>query len=196
MLQKLKGVAKLEDSNDKTSENITEADSALRKEYEKIRVEIERYAQILVERLIDDELYISTAESCTGGMVAAYIVSVPDASRCFNESIVTYSDEAKMKYLGVSDITLSTVGAVSSETVREMAMGMRKQSECDISVVTSGIAGPRGGSEDKPVGLVYIAGSYKDKVVVTNQIYSGDRTMVRLKATLDAVRLCLNILDI
>lgn len=178
------------------SNNMTMSNNKLREEYDKIRVETEKYAGILVERLIKANLYISTAESCTGGMVASAIVSVPDASKCFNESVVTYSNAAKMKYLDVSNVTLSTVGAVSNEAVQEMALGMRKQSGCDISVVTSGIAGPTGGSDDKPVGTVYIACAYKEKVLVTHNIYSGDRTMVRLSATLNAIRLCLNILDI
>lgn len=168
-----------------------------RKEYDKIRALIEEKSQLLVEKLIEKELFISTAESCTGGMIASAVVDVPNASRCFNEGIITYSNGAKMKYLGVSNITLNRYGAVSSETVKEMVLGLKKQSNCDIAVVSSGLAGPSGGTKEKPVGLVYIACAYKEKVLVSNKVYSDmDRMGVRLSATLAAINLCINMLDI
>jgi PncC family amidohydrolase len=168
-----------------------------RNEYDKIRIQIEEKSRCLVSKLIEKELFISTAESCTGGMIASAIVDVPDASKCFKESIVTYSNAAKMKYLEVSNVTIAKYGVVSGETVKEMALGMIKQSGSDIAVVTSGIAGPAGGTKEKPVGLVYIACAYKEKILVSNRVYSNmDRRQVRLSATLSAINLCLNILDI
>ncbi|MBQ1193391.1 MAG: CinA family protein [Lachnospiraceae bacterium] len=167
-----------------------------REENDKIRLQIEQLAVKLVDRLIKDELFIATAESCTGGMVASSIVDVPNASSCFNEGVISYSNEAKMKYLGVADVTLEKYGAVSKETVKEMADGIRRQSGCDISIVTSGVAGPTGGTEDKPVGLVYIACAFKEKIFVISHKYKGDRTRVRLLAVLDALKLCINTLDI
>ena len=162
-----------------------------RNEYDKIRIQIEEKSRCLVSKLIEKELFISTAESCTGGMIASAIVDVPDASKCFKESIVTYSNAAKMKYLEVSNVTIAKYGVVSGETVKEMARGS------DIAVVTSGIAGPAGGTKEKPVGLVYIACAYKEKILVSNRVYSNmDRRQVRLSATLSAINLCLNILDI
>lgn len=168
-----------------------------RNEYDKIRIQIEEKSRCLVSKLNEKELFISTAESCTGGMIASAIVDVPDASKCFKESIVTYSNAAKMKYLEVSNVTIAKYGVVSGETVKEMALGMIKQSGSDIAVVTSGIAGPAGGTKEKPVGLVYIACAYKEKILVSNRVYSNmDRRQVRLSATLSAINLCLNILDI
>lgn len=162
---------------------------------ENIRANIDKTAEKLVNMLMEKKLYISTAESCTGGMIASSIVDIPKASNCFNEGIVTYSNAAKMKYLGVSNITLSTYGAVSAQTVREMAMGIIKASGSDISLVTSGIAGPGGGTKEKPVGLVYMACAFKDKIFVSNHVFDGDRTIVRLKATNEALNMAINMLD-
>lgn len=166
-----------------------------RNDYDCIRINIENNTKELVDLLIKNNLYISVAESCTGGMIASSIVDVPDASKCFNEGHVTYSNGAKMKYLNVSNVTLTRYGAVSRETVNEMAIGLMKASLADVTVVTSGIAGPTGGNNDKPIGLVYIAVAYNDKVFVSEYKFSGDRTMVRLKATLEAVKLTINALD-
>ena len=128
-------------------------------------------------------------------MIASAIVDVPDASKCFDEGHITYSNGAKMKYLEVSNVTLTKYGAVSRETVNEMATGLMKNSLADITVVTSGIAGPTGGSDEKPVGLVYMAVAYNEKVFVSEYKFNGDRTMVRLKATLEAIKLAINALD-
>ena len=110
----------------------------------------------IVSRLSAKGFTVATAESCTGGMIASTIVDVPGASDCFNEGYVTYSNEAKMKNLGVKDSTLMVHGAVSVETVTEMAKGVRKKASADFGISSSGIAGPGGGSPQKPVGLVYV----------------------------------------
>jgi nicotinamide-nucleotide amidase len=112
----------------------------------------------VVGRLLKEQnLKIAVAESCTGGFLANLITNVPGASDYFLEGIVSYSNEAKMKSLGVQKNTLDSFGAVSSETALEMARGVRKISGADIGVSVTGIAGPTGGSVEKPVGTVHIA---------------------------------------
>ncbi|RHR70871.1 CinA family protein [Eubacterium sp. AF15-50] len=108
----------------------------------------------LVKLLIDKKYTISFAESCTGGKMAAAIVDVADASKVLNASFVTYANEAKIKYAGVSSETLEKYGAVSEETAGEMAKGTAKANGAQIAVGISGIAGPTGGTKDKPVGTV------------------------------------------
>ena len=143
----------------------------------------------IVAKLSAQNLTVATAESCTGGLIASTIVDVPGASDCFNEGYVTYSNEAKMKNLGVLDETLMAHGAVSVETATEMAKGVRKRAKADFGIASTGIAGPGGGSPTKPVGLVYIACAYKDKCVVKELHLSGDRTSVRSKAANEALLL-------
>ncbi|SHJ42170.1 CinA family protein [Pseudobutyrivibrio xylanivorans] len=139
---------------------------------------------------------VATAESCTGGMIASTIVDVPGASDCFNEGYVTYSNEAKMKNLGVKDSTLMAHGAVSYETAVEMAKGVRKKAKADFGVSSTGIAGPGGSSPKKPVGLVYIGCAYGDDKCIVKELHlKGDRTTVRTSATKEALELlgeCIN----
>ena len=113
------------------------------------------------ELLKAKKLSLSTAESCTGGGIAALITSVPGSSEYFNGSIVAYSNEIKMSLLHVSAETLEKYGAVSRETVTEMVKGAMKTLKTDCAVATSGIAGPGGGTPEKPVGTVWIAAAYK-----------------------------------
>lgn len=110
----------------------------------------------IIELAKEKKFFISTAESCTGGLVASRITDVSGSSEVFNGSVVSYSNEMKMKVLGVSSATLEKHGAVSPETAAEMAEGIRKLTGADIGISTTGIAGPGGGSEHKPVGLAYI----------------------------------------
>lgn len=112
------------------------------------------------------KLTVATAESCTGGLVASRITDVSGSSEYFKEGYVTYSNEIKHKILGVSKKTLEEYGAVSQECAFEMAQGLMKQTNCDLAICTTGIAGPTGGSKTKPVGLVYIAVKYHDKIVI------------------------------
>lgn len=118
-------------------------------------------------------LSLSTAESCTGGGVAALITSVPGSSEYFNGSIVAYSNEVKMSLLHVSAETLEKHGAVSRKTVMEMVKGAMKTLKTDCAVATSGIAGPDGGTPEKPVGTVWIAAAYKNEIVTMRQ--EGDQ---------------------
>ena len=138
----------------------------------------------ILERLIAAKLTVSTAESCTGGMIASSIVDFPGASNCFNEGYVTYSNEAKIKNLGVKDETLMAYGAVSKQTAKEMAIGVKKKAKADFGLSSTGIDGPGGGSPKKPVGLVYIGCSYGESKVKVKELHlSGNRTEVRTQAT-------------
>lgn len=121
---------------------------------------------------------ISTAESCTGGMIASAIVDIPGCSEVFLEGLVTYSNQAKRDRLGVSEDTLDKYGAVSAETAVEMANGLLAQG-ADIGLSVTGIAGPDGGTKDKPVGLVYIAVVSEKQSDVYRNILKGDRNSVR-----------------
>ncbi|MBR2943187.1 MAG: competence/damage-inducible protein A [Clostridia bacterium] len=132
-------------------------------------------------------LTVSTAESCTGGLVAAKLVNYPGISAALYEAHVTYANEAKVKYCGVKSETLAAYGAVSEETAREMAQGLRERSGADIAVATTGIAGPGGGTQEKPVGLVYVACADKHGVVVEKLNLRGNRERIRSLAALRAL---------
>ncbi len=154
------------------------------------------YAEKLVNLLIEKKLKISTAESCTGGLVAAEIIRTAGASAVYSEGFITYADEAKMKYLGVKKSTLEAYGAVSRQTVYEMAQGCAEQTKADVTVVTSGVAGPAGGTEETPVGLVWFACFYKGKVTIKKELFSGNRTEIRTAAADYAVKLVLDVIKI
>ena len=135
-------------------------------------------------------LTISTAESCTGGMIASKLIEVPGISENFIESIVSYSNEAKIKRLKVNKETLEKYGAVSEEVAREMLAGLKT----DIGISTTGIAGPGGGTKDKPVGLVYIGIKVKDEVKIFKRELKGDRNKIRQRAMMHALYNLLKIL--
>lgn len=135
----------------------------------------DRLEKKVVELLQKLNMNISTAESCTGGMLASKLIDVAGVSDVFYEGIVSYSNEAKINRLGVKEETLNKYGAVSEEVAREMAMGLTT----DVALSTTGIAGPGGGSEEKPVGLVYMGIRVKDKVYVEKRVFRGDRNKVR-----------------
>ena len=136
-------------------------------------------------------LTISTAESCTGGMVASKLIEVPGISENFIESIVSYSNEAKIKRLKVKKETLEKYGAVSEEVAREMLAGLKT----DVGISTTGIAGPDGGTKDKPVGLVYIGIKVKNEVKVFKRELKGDRNKIRQRAMMYALYNLLKILS-
>lgn len=117
----------------------------------------------LVQTLAERDLKIATAESCTGGMISQKLTSVSGASRVFDCGVCSYANFIKEKVLGVSAQTLETVGAVSAETAEQMARGVRELAGADLGLSTTGIAGPTGGTAEKPVGLVYIGISSKEK---------------------------------
>lgn len=125
-----------------------------------------RTEETLGRLLKEKSLTISTAESCTGGLVASRITDISGSSEYFKEAYVTYANEIKHKNLGVTTETLEKFGAVSSECAFEMAQGLAKRTDCDVAICTTGIAGPTGGSKNKPVGLVYIAVKFHDKIII------------------------------
>lgn len=146
---------------------------------------------VVVSKLLEMGKTLSIAESCTGGLISSRITNVPGASKVFTNSIVTYSNESKNKFLGVRQDTLNNYGAVSPETSKEMAIGVKDISNTDIGLSITGIAGPEGGTKEKPIGLVYISISYDDYVKVFKENFSGDRERIRRNASsraLDIIR--------
>ena len=133
--------------------------------------------------LVKNNLTISVAESCTGGMVSSSLINYPGISSVFMEGCVTYSNEAKMKSLNVKEETLNSVGAVSEQCAKEMAEGVAARHNTNIGLSTTGIAGPEGGSEEKPVGLVYMGININDKTIVKKYIFNGDRQQIRYRAS-------------
>jgi PncC family amidohydrolase len=127
------------------------------------------------ELLVEQGLTLATAESCTGGLVSHRITNISGSSAYFLGGFVTYSNEAKETLLGVHHETLQAHGAVSEQTAREMAQGARRQMGADLAVSVTGIAGPTGGTPEKPVGLVYIALSAPDTGVCQRYLWQGDR---------------------
>ena len=144
--------------------------------------------EVVVKKLAEKNMKLSCAESCTGGMIASLITNVSGASKVFEQGIVTYSNSAKMQYLNVNAQTLEKYGAVSEQTAREMALGIKNASQSDIAVSVTGIAGPTGGTAEKKVGLVYIAVADSDGVSVREFNFTGSRDRVRRLS-------CLNALD-
>ncbi|MBQ9989945.1 MAG: competence/damage-inducible protein A [Lachnospiraceae bacterium] len=137
---------------------------------------------------------LATAESCTGGMLAARLTRVPGVSAVFETGLVTYANETKSALLGVKEDTLSAFGAVSPETAREMAEGLAERGGAEVALSITGIAGPDGGSADKPVGLVYIGCRVKDKTVVKECRFGGSREKIRessVAAALTLARSCI-----
>ncbi len=137
-------------------------------------------AKALVESCAQHKITITTAESCTGGLVAKLITDVAGSSACFETGFVTYSNAAKHRLLAVDEQTLVDFGAVSAEVVREMAAGACEAADAPLSVAISGIAGPGGGSAEKPVGTVWIAwGESGGEPQAACFHFAGDRTAVR-----------------
>lgn len=152
--------------------------------------------EILVSLLKEKQLVAATAESCTGGLIAKRITDVSGSSLVFNCGIVSYSNEIKNSVLGVSEETLKKYGAVSEQTVCEMVSGVLKLSKADIAVAVSGIAGPASDHTDKPVGLIYIAGSNGKKTVVKkleNKFTEDVRSLNRASASDEALKILLSI---
>ncbi len=144
-------------------------------------------SKVLVDFLAENNLVIATAESCTGGLVAARIVDVAGASKVFYEGVVTYTNESKADRLSVNGETLKKYGAVSEQTAKEMAYGLLSEN-VDIAVSTTGIAGPDGGTDDKPVGLVYIGIAFQAREpIAIKRIYSGTRNEIRRSAANEAI---------
>jgi nicotinamide-nucleotide amidase len=134
--------------------------------------------------------HLSTAESCTGGLVAAVLTAIPDASEIVECGFVAYSNEAKMELLGVPSELIAAHGAVSAQTAAAMARGAISRAPVDLAVSITGIAGPGGGTSQKPVGLVYLGVATKEGAArVERRIFPGDRTEIRNAALVLALEL-------
>jgi PncC family amidohydrolase len=148
----------------------------------------ERLAAVLADR----GLTLATAESCTGGGLSHVMTDVPGASAFFLGGIIAYHNDVKARLLGVDEETLRTHGAVSSETALAMAIGCRHRFDSDIAVSITGIAGPTGGSPEKPVGLVYMALATRQRTQVAEHHFSGNRAHVRAQAVSAAMTMILS----
>ncbi len=160
-------------------------------------VDEEAMEKVLVELLLQNKKTIATAESCTGGLLSEKITRVPGSSEVFHYGLCTYSNEAKNRLLSVKETTLQLHGAVSKETVVEMSENLLAMAKADYAVAISGIAGPGGGSKEKPVGLVYIALASKDKTIVKklnlNRNRSQQRQIIRQQASLHAMKMVIDL---
>ncbi|MBD5463192.1 MAG: CinA family protein [Lachnospiraceae bacterium] len=148
----------------------------------------------VVARLKEKGWQVTCAESCTGGMIAATLVNVAGVSDVFMESYVTYANASKHKLIGVKEETLETYGAVSRQVAEQMAEGAAKAASAQTAVAVTGIAGPDGGTPDKPVGLVYIGCFVDGKTVVTENHFEGSRMEIRKQTTQAALTLLYNCL--
>jgi nicotinamide-nucleotide amidase len=156
-----------------------------------IGADLREAAKRVLERCRASSLHVATAESCTGGMVVAALTEIPGSSDVVDRGFVTYSDDAKRAMLGVPAATLKRHGAVSAQTAKAMAAGALKNSCADIAVSITGIAGPGGGSKQKPVGLVYFAAASRDGRRVARKRLYGEigRRRVRLRSVAEALAL-------
>ncbi len=167
---------------------------------EEIRGMLDKLSENVVKLLCIKMLKISTAESCTGGMLAQYITSVSGASDIFEYGICSYSERIKMQELGVSYESLVKYGVVSESVAKQMALGVSRKSGSDIGVGITGIAGPTGFTKQQPVGTVYVAVSYKDRILCRDlMLYKQDneldRQKVRLLTTYESFKMIQDIIE-
>ena len=145
--------------------------------------------------LIENGLWLAVAESCTGGMLGHLITNVPGSSSYFKGGVIAYANEIKMGILGVTTETLDSYGAVSEQTVLEMAKGVRDVFRADIGISVSGIAGPDGGTEEKPVGTVWIGLSTSGYDLAESCSFSGDRERIKQQAAQSAIEIAIRYLS-
>jgi nicotinamide-nucleotide amidase len=156
----------------------------------------ETLAGAVLSALRDRRWTLATAESCTGGRVAAAIASVPGASESFAGGVVAYADAAKIAILGVDERTIADRGAVSEETAMAMASGARRRFGADVAVAATGVAGPSGGSEERPVGLVWLAIEWPGGIRATSFAFPGDREAIQFRATQASLSLLWSLLRV
>ena len=156
---------------------------------------INKQSEILFHNCLEKKLTITTAESCTGGMIASSIVSVSGSSAIFKSSVVTYSNEMKSKILNIPLTLINENGAVSKVIAYTMAYNVLDLINSDISIAVTGIAGPGGGSKNKPVGLVHIGIGTKQNIVTKKYLFKGNRLKVRQETTLEALKLSNKIIE-
>ncbi|MHB8109046.1 MAG: CinA family protein [Syntrophorhabdaceae bacterium] len=149
----------------------------------------------IAKELEENSLSLCTAESCTGGLVAGRITKISGASGCFEGGFITYSNKAKSALLGVPGDLIERYGAVSDQTARAMAEGARAKLNTDIAVSVTGIAGPGGGTPDKPVGTVFIGLATSKRTVVREFHFSGTRHVIRKKTTDEALQFVVDYIE-
>ena len=155
-------------------------------------------AREIITRAQKMNLTLATAESCTGGMVSASLTEIPGASSVFERGFITYSNQSKSQMLGVSEETLEKYGAVSAQTAREMALGVLNNSQVDCAISITGIAGPGGGTIEKPVGLVFFGYVKRNQPInfLEKKFGLNSREMIRMEATKQALDLlCALLVD-
>ena len=157
--------------------------------------ELERLTISLSQAISGTGVMVATAESCTGGLVAEAITRVPGSSEYFAGGVVAYENRAKVRLLGVAETLLKAQGAVSSHVAEAMAEGVRDRLAADVAVSITGIAGPGGGTAEKPVGLVFVASSSPGRTVASRHHFAGDRRAVRLAAAVAALRMLLTTVE-
>ncbi|KXI28123.1 CinA family protein [Paraglaciecola hydrolytica] len=157
--------------------------------------DIELLAQLLGQKLVTRNWTISCAESCTGGGLGYAITSISGSSSWFKQGFITYSNEAKQQLLGVSVQTLANFGAVSEQTVAAMAQGAAKTAGAEVAISVSGIAGPDGGTPDKPVGTVWFGFFIDGQTHCVTQLFKGGRQQVRIKAIEFALSRVLRLIE-
>ena len=156
--------------------------------------ELTAAASAVLDRAKAEGWKIATAESCTGGLIAAGLTEIPGSSNVFERGFVTYSNEAKTELLGVPADLIAEHGAVSEPVARAMAEGALARSRADMAVAVTGIAGPGGGSAEKPVGLVFVGAARRGKAaVIERHVFDGDRAEVRRATVLRALELILSL---
>ena len=155
---------------------------------------INKEAELLYNNCAKKGIFITTAESCTGGLIASSIVSIGGSSNIFKSSFITYSNQMKTKLLNIDSKIIEINGAVSEIVATKMAKNILDVLEADISIAVTGIAGPGGGSKDKPVGLVWIAIGNKNLTITEKFLFSGNRLDVRQKTTLEALKLANSVI--
>ena len=148
----------------------------------------------LIDTLKEKKLTISTAESCTGGLISRLITDVPGSSEVFIGGVVSYSNEMKMKWLGVNQEKLEKYGAVSEQTVGEMLNGIMRETGSDLAIAVSGVAGPTGGTTEKPAGTVFIGVVFHEQKDVKKYLFQGSREDVRMKSAMKVVEMISNLL--
>lgn len=149
----------------------------------------------LVKLLTKKSLTITAAESMTGGMFIAKLINVPGSSSVVHESYITYANSTKVKVLGVDPKTIEKYGVTSKEVAKEMVLGLSKISDADIKVSVTGLAGPSGGTEDVPVGSVWFGIMIKDELYLYNEVFSGDRNLIREKASVRIIYYLIKLLE-
>ena len=151
----------------------------------------ERILKNVSDQLRKNNLTVATAESCTGGLLAHLLTNISGSSEYFDRGVVTYSNKSKIELLGVPQETINEYGAVSKQTAEAMAVGIKKQAKVDIGISTTGIAGPAGGTKEKPVGLVYIVIATSKNVDANRFLFSKDRLQNKEKTCYKALELLL-----